>query len=500
MPSIWSRLMAGVTAFREAFMNADQQDATTFESFDARQMRYAILWSMFENTAYRNVHNWATKLKTDYGLYKYVRNVYNPTNRLGVFWQTHLLGGPLDLNAGDGKSVPSAIPIVTEDDGLRQAIGQVWRWSNWATRKDVMSLWGTTLGDVGLRVIDDPDRKKCYLQIVHPGTVKELSLDDAYNVKGYVIEETRDDPLGKKESVTYTEIAERDGDDVVYTTQRDGADYAWMGDTATWSEPYGFVPLVMVKHFDVGLAWGWAEIYPVFSLAREVDDQASKLNDYVRKKVDAPMLFSGVDKPKATTRTAHSAQTDDRPEPGREEVPTLYGPLGATVTPIVADLNIADVGTNIDRLLAEIERDLPELRVDELGEDVSGRARREARRDKEAKVRMRRPAYDDGMRRALQMALSIGGLRGYEGFAGIGIDSFKAGDLDFVIGDRPVFQPDPVDESEIDTAFWTAVKTAEDAGMPLDLYLERKGWDAQSVTRIINSTTYQQKITAGTFG
>jgi hypothetical protein len=494
--------MAGMRAFYEAFMSANQQDPTTFESFEARQMRYDVLWSLFENTAYRDVHSWSKKLKSDYGLYKYIRNIYNPANRLGIFWQTHLLGGSLDLDAGDGRSAPSVLPILTEAAPLRPAIGQVWRWSNWATRKDILSLWGSTLGDVGLRVIDDPVRQTVSLDVVHPGTISEVTLDNAGNVKGYVIEKVVADPLGKKSSVIYSEIAERDGDDVVYTTLRDGTEYAWMGEAASWREPYGFIPLVLIKHFDVGLDWGWAEIYPVFSKVRELDDQASKLSDQVRKMVDAPWLFAGVDGPKKQVKTAGATPTTDRPEPGREEVPAIYGPTGATATPLVANLDIAAVGENIDRMLAEVERDLPELQHDiwSAGSDASGRALRISRQRVESKVRVRRQNYYDGIRRALQMALSIGGMRNYDGFGGFGIDSFKAGQLEFTIGQPPVFESDPLDTSEIDMAFWTAAKAAEEAGIPIELYLEQKGWNQQDIARVTASEMYQQKITAGTFG
>lgn len=484
--------MAGITAFREAFMSVDAQNAATFEDWDARRMRYAILWSMLENTAYRSVHTWSTKLKADYGLYKHIRNIYNPTNRLAVFWQTHLLGGTLDLNAGDGRETPSAIPIVTDSQAQRTAISQVWRWSNWAMRKDIYTLWGAALGDVGLRVIDDPERQKAYLEIVNPGSIREVTLDAAGNVRGYVIEEIRDDPLGKKTAVTYTEIAERDGDDVVYTTRRDGADFAWQGDAATWREPYGFVPLVLVKHLDVGLDWGWAEIYPVYGKAREIDDQASKLNDYVRKLVDAPMLFAGVDRPKTTPRTTNTAASDEQPEPGREEIPALYGPVGADAKPLVAPMDIEAVGANIDRLLAEIERDLPELQHDiwSAGADPSGRALRTARQRVDQKVRLRRPNYDDGLRRALQMAISIAGFRNYKGFAGFDLDSFKAGNLEFSIGDRPVFQADPLDAIEESQALWGAARTATQTGVPLEVFLKRQGWSTADIAEITGSEFY----------
>jgi len=485
--------MAGVQAFREAWMSADAQAASDFGAFAARQMRYAILWSLFENTAYRNVHSWSAQVKAQYGLYKAIRNIYNPANRLGIFWQAYLMGGALDPGAGDGSSVPSALPIVTDDERHREAIAQVWEWSSWMARKDIMSLWGAVLGDVVLQVVDAPDREKVYLQLVHPGALQEITTDNFGNIKGYIIEEYRTDPENSDRQVRYKEVCEREegSDAIEYTTYRDDALYPWMGDTAKWTEPYGFVPMVLVKHNDVGLQWGWAEMQPVLSKAREIDDQASELSDQVRKLVDAPWLFTGVSKPSGTVKTTHTAASDDAPEPWREEIPIVYGPAGATATPLVAPLDIAAALEHINGILAELERDLPELQHDIwAGGDTSGRALRLARQRVSDKVLMRRINYDEGNKRALQMAISIAGMRGYDAFRGFSLDSYKAGDLDFSIGARNVFAADPMDDIEQEQAFWTAARTATQTGLSLDIFLRRAQWSEDEIQQVMSSPYY----------
>lgn len=485
--------MAGIQGFREAWMSVDAQAESDYGAWPARQLRYSILWSLFENTAYRNVHTWSAQLKATYGLYRAIRNIYNPANRLGIFWQAYLMGGVLDPDAGDGMSTPSAIPIVTEDERHREAIAQVWAWSNWAARKDILSLWGAVLGDVVLQVVDAPDRGRVWLQLVHPGSLKELTTDAFGNIKGYIIEEYRTDPDNSDRQAKYREVAERkeNSDDIQYTTYRDDAIYPWTGDAATWSEPYGFVPMVLVKHNDVGLQWGWSEMQPVLSKAREIDDQASKLSDQVRKLVDAPWLFTGVSKPSATPKTTHTAATDDAPEPWREEIPIIYGPTGATATPLVAPLDITAALNHINGILAELERDLPELQHDIwAGGNTSGRALRLARQRVTDKVLMRRTNYDDGMKRALQMAMSIGGMRGYEAFSGFGLESYQDGDLEFSIGARHVFAPDPMDNIEEEQAFWTAARTASQSGLSLDIFLKRAHWTDEQISEVMASPYY----------
>lgn len=484
--------MNGVRAFREQMFTSDSQgNSPDFGSWDARLARYEILWSFMENTAYRNIHNWATKYKADYGLYKYTRNIYNPANRLIDFWQTHIMGGALDTEAGDGKESPSALPIITDNDSLRTAIAKLWLQSNWQINKDMVAFYGALFGDVFIQASDDVQRQKVCLEVIHPGLVKSVTLDGTGNVKAYTIEEQRPDPddASGQRMATYTEIVGRgEGLEVSFQTLKNNVPYAWNKVAAEWSEPYGFVPLVKIQHANMGLDWGWSELHPELSKIREVDDMASKLNDQIRKTVEAPMLITGVKKPDATPTTTGSTAKQSAPEPGREEIPTLYGPPGAEVHFMVAPLQIADTLATIKAILEEIERDYPELKFDiwNAGSDASGRALRTARQPTEVKVQKRRASYDSGLVKAHQMAVAIGGLRGYDGYQGFGLDSFQAGTLDFSFGKRPVFAADPLDDLELSKAFWDAANQAKaTGGMPaLVKFLRDHDWDEKDIAAI----------------
>jgi hypothetical protein len=161
----------------------------------------------------------------------------------------------------------------------------------------------------------------------------------------------------------------------------------------------------------------------------------------------------------------------------------LYGPLGATATPMVFPLDIAGTNARIDALHSKLRRDYPELEADVATSagDASGRALRVARQRAETKVYLRRSTYDSALASAQMMAVAIGGLRKLKGFQGFGLDSFGAGDLDHRIGPRPVFAVDTLDEIEEQQAFWTAAKAAGDAGYPLELYLKDQGWTDKKI-------------------
>jgi hypothetical protein len=488
--------MAGITAFREAFFASGLEKYEGFSEFDARKMRYALYWAFYENTAYRNIHSWSIGYRQQQALYRYIRGIYNPSYRLSEFWRSHIWGGMLDMEAGDSVKKPSSIPIITENDKLRPAIAQLWQWSNMQIQKQIISLYGSVLGDLGLMVVDDPKREQVYIDIVHPGTIKDITLDRRGNVKGYVIEEERRHPYNKDQKVTYSEIATRDGDNVVYQTLLNGVPFAWDGEDAEWTMPYGFVPLVMLQHNNVGLDWGWSEIHSGRAKYQEVDDLASKLSDHVRKTVDAPWLFSGIDKPRNAPRVSGEAPSFDNPNPGREETPVLYGPSGADAKALVSNLDISATANYIQMLLSELERDYPELQMDiwSTGKDTSGRALRIARQRVETKVAERRPNYDDALVRAQQMALAIGGFRKYEGFSGFGLESYAKGDLDHNIGERDFFARDELDDIETETAFWTAAEKASKSGVPLVVFLRRNGWDEEAIKELESTEEYKAKI------
>ena len=487
--SIWGRLKMAIAAFREEYLFVNAWTEDVFADPEARNVRYAVLWATYENTKYNSIHRWAAELKTRRALYRYIRSIYNPAYRLGEFYKAHLWGGPLDPAAGE----EGALPIETIKENIRPPIADVWQWSQWATRKDIVTLQGSIYGDVFLKVVDDVTREKVYLESIYPGIVVDLDKDPFGNIKGYVIEEERAHPIDDK-PVTYKETAERDGDLVVFKTFLNDTPFAWNDIASSWSEPYGFVPLVHIQHNDVGFGWGWSELHPAAPKIDELNDQASLLSDQIRKSVNAKWLFTGV-KATSPTQTMTTTETQARPQPGREEEPALYTvDSQAKATPLVAPIDIEGVILHISALLEDFERDYPELSFEALrvSGDVSGRALRIARQTVEAKVQQRRTNYDDGLKRALQMAVSIGGFRGI--FEGFGLDSFNQGALDFEFSERGVFVTDPIDESEEDLAFWLAAKAAKEAGMPLLAYLETKGWDEEALEKLRNDPELQARL------
>jgi hypothetical protein len=448
--------MNGIKAFREAYFDADAQDMTLDSDWgdaDARAMRYDLLWAYYQGNAYRNINTWARKYRHDYGLYRYTRDLYNPAAALATFYETYIWGGNLDPNAS--ADLQSALPIETENERLRPAIARLWRDSNWATQRNIVPLWGSAMGDAFVGIVDDTRRQMVRMQVIHPAHISRLEKDANGNVKAYVIEYKRTDDLrgidlaaGKVNDtgiveVDYKEVVTRDGDNIVYRLYKNGSPYAWGNESAEWAVPYGFVPMVHFQHHDVGMFWGMAEAHPKLSLFRETDDLASKLDDQVRKIVDALWLFTGTQEATLMPSVAPQTTADGGQDEGRDQLPALYSINPDTrAIPLVAPLQIADALEVIREHGERMKQFYPELQIgtDNEGGVRSGEAERERHKAAENKALARRAGYDAKLEEAQRMGVAIGGWRGYDGYEGFDLDSYERGDLDHSIGNREVFQ------------------------------------------------------------
>lgn len=522
---IWGRFMTGIGAFRRAFLHPETSphisgaEWDAWGRWDARRLRYQINWGLYCNDAFWDeVHRWSMSLKSRNGLYTYIRPNFNPIARLVEFHATHLVGGTLDRDAGDGSQIKSALPIETKSNAVRLGLSHLWRDSRWAIEKDVWARKGAALGDIALKGCDDPHRQCVGMEIVDPGALKWIDRDrKTGRVYSYLLEEIRYDPrkprpgtlsptvdpASLRNSVTYNEEAWIDGSEVVYRTYLNGGLFDWrcrpdgtpIGTASDaepeWRVPYAFIPLVVTQHLPVGLQWGLAEGHTVVSKILELADVGSNLGDYIRRVLNDAVVISGVQTPKDDVKTTGGDDpTIGNPQPGRTKRRMLYlTDPNAKVQHLTQDLDVPGVSGHLQMLRDDVNEDYPELDMDlwKTG-DPSGRALRTARQRAESKVQQRRSSYDESLVLMQRMCLAIGGLRGYEGYIGLGTeDPFRDPKIEHSIAHRPVFAPDPMDDLEEGTAFWTMVNSAVQAGMPLEVILRREGWPEADIAEVVQA-------------
>jgi hypothetical protein len=520
MGSLITAMRAAYTTFRKEYFAADadrHRGADIFGSLDARLLRYALFGALYDGTAYDSgenaAHGWSHAWKAQNGIYRPIRGVFNPAFRTAEVNVSLLHGGTLDPDAGDGSERPTALPIETDNDLLRPAIGQLWRDSSWQGRKSIWTRNGIICGETPLKVIDDPAKGRVSLRPIHPRSLLDWTTDDAGNVRSYVIEERRDDPLApppnvfnlraSRQTCVYTETCHREGDMVVFTTYRDQKLYAWNGVDSTWKVPYGFVPMVIVKHLDFGHPLcGMGEYAAALTKIVEGDDLGSKLGDSVRQAIEAVWFFAGfkpldietADKRKARTKGEKAREGSPGDQLRQVEKSITATDPQAKAQALVAEIDVKGVAEYLQLFLNERIQDYPELKLDRLLQsgDVSGETIRQARKPAEAKLQERRPGYDDGLVRAMQMAIAIGGFRGYQGYQGFGLDSYASGDLAMRIGHRGVYATDPLDQiaedkaaAEAESVKASAVKGWVAVGLDFGLALKRVGMTDDQVAEAV---------------
>lgn len=505
-PNLFSRIMYGwrvaVQAFRESSLVSDVFTDENFSDYEVRKLRYSIYWAMYENTAYSDVHSWAKAFKSTFGLYRFIRSIYNPAAELIDFWSDSLMGGVLDRDAGDGILEPSALPIIMpgeeENPVLRKAISKIWADSNWQVHKDIYTAWGAALGDVFIKPIVRPKEEMAYMKLIHPAFVKDVDMDDQGNVTGYLIERSLPEPENGRTFVRYNEEVEKKGDKVTYKTFLNGKPYAWDGNQAEWSYEYGFVPLVKVQHSNVGSQWGWGEFHKHRTKFTEVDDLASVMHDQIRKLVNPVWIMKGMTAPKSgRITTSHTSPTYDDPQSDREESNAIFAGEKADAIPMTTNVNLDDVAAEILNVLKAIESAYPELRkeVQAVGGEASGKAIREMRRAAENKVIKKRISYDHGLVEAHKMTIALAGFHEIPDFSGFGVEDYKGPKLEHHIGQRKVYDADPLDDAEFEKMFWQAANEAERSGVHLPVYLERQGWSPENIEKVKEGTAYKAKET-----
>jgi hypothetical protein len=434
-------IRAGITAYRqEALIPKPDLDWDTYE---ARLYRYHLYDLYYANAAYKSlsaIGAITANRKIDQALYKRVRGVYNPVFRLVETYTSKVYGGEIDLE----RFASGAIAFRGADERVVQAARDVILRSLWRTGKDLYIRTGAKLGDVFLKVVDEPQYKRVRLEILHPSIVRDIVKDGSGRIVRAVIEYDSEDGTdytpgqhsSSKPSYVYGEVITPDS----FATYRDGKPWGYAENGAgelpvEWRNEYGFVPLVHVAHRNEGLMWGASAFNASLDKIDELNDVASLLNDAVRKSVDVPYLMIGIGKPD-NKKTFTSDERDD--------MKAMYipgaSPSSVAAQPLMPSLDIAATISHIQYIISELERDMPELAMHQLRGQAAATAPgiRAAFNDAVDRFQAAQGIYDAGFMMALQMAIAIGGFRKYAPFRGFDLRDYTDSLFDFWMTPRPI--------------------------------------------------------------
>jgi hypothetical protein len=402
----------------------------------SRALRYLHGKHYYYNTAYSALQVYARQYKVDHKLYPNIRPVYNPVFRLVSGYVAVIWGGNLDYDTLTDGAIP--LDGLDGPDGpLTTAIRQLWRWSNWGTVKNRVVRTGATCGDAAIKIVADMARGKVRLEPLDPGLIQGAVFDSVGNLKeiliGYKRRDSDDSP-----AYLYQELITKES----FATYKDGQLYAYPENTingeavAAWPNPYGFVPVVLAPHVDVGKYWGASAYHTTLPKIDELNDLASKTNDLIRMALNPTWFASGV----AGPTDLEFREAD--PMTGGLQVNVLYGPNDATMTALVPQVDLGSALQNISQMLAELERDLPELALPSLREkgELTAPGVRAGFADAIARYTESRGQYDDALIRAHMMGISIGAYHRLPGFEPFSLESYAAGNLEHYVQERSVIE------------------------------------------------------------
>lgn len=438
----FSRLMTAISTGWQAYNQAGlipSEQTGLYNNKSVRLMRYDLFDLFYSNDAYKNITDvlYLGQRKTDANLYKRLRLMYNPVWRLVNGYVANIYGGYIDFEKFDTGSI-RLTPGDTNPDAFYRALRILLKQSNWRNNKDLYVRTGAKLGDTFIKIFDDTEKRNVSMELLHPGKVSDMEKDSAGNIISVMIEYDFV-PMGNVPYVPNQRTATMLPKSVVYTEIINTDTFSFYEDgelTDQYANPYGFVPLIHRPHYDEGMLWGVNCFPTALSKIDELNDQASLLNDAIRKHVDAIWLFLNID--------ASAVQFSDDQKDTLKAI-SVPNAEDASAIPLIPQINIRDTGENIVRLLEEIERDYPELGQHKL-RDVSNPtapALKAQFGDAVQRYTMAQSNYDGGFESAVQMACMIGGFQRYKGYEPYGLDSVTKGDLEFTMKNRPIFEDEP---------------------------------------------------------
>jgi RNAse (barnase) inhibitor barstar len=522
MTNFFNASTAAWSAFRRTFGDPSQTFSTGFEytpntgigsGFNATNMPdFGLLWALYNGSRFdKGMASWSA-YKSRYGLYRDMRDVYNPTHRLVEFYAESIYPGVLsedgnDLPDGTSLAIPFAEDIKPE---LKDAIAQFWQWTNFQAQKSIIPRYGAALGSVLVEIDDDYLAGKVTAKIWWPGFVDGLQLDNSGNVKSYALQ------YKIKDDTTMATVVYRKEVDIF--SIREYRDRQLIKEI---DNPYGFAPAVWYKHSDTGAVYGAPAIDGSIAKIDELNSLASHAHDQVHKVIGAPLiawtrsfiepLFSQSKRPPGENEFAPTPTSGGE----NENILLLKGAEGGRVDSLAGNLNLADTITYMKELISELESDHPELaynREMRAMSTLTGPAASRVMSDVLGKLSERAASYDQQSLKLFQMAVAIAGFRlnggfwnqdenGFsqtistqqEKFRPYNLDSYRKGQIDLAILPRQLIRPTNQEKAAEKLALWQGVQAAVTAGAPLEFVLKDAGFSEEELKELAKLIQQKQE-------
>jgi len=370
----------------------------------------------------------------------------NPANRSVEFFVSKVMPGVL----------PSALPIMTENDRIVDPIHRIWKWTNLSAKKSTAVRWLSIYGDLWIHPNSNPEMNRVYLQFVRPQVITDWKEDERGNVIQIRIDVSIGNGRLHTEYWTPEEywIWEHSFGKNTPVNQLGGpVDFGFTSELGI-----DFVPYVHVKFRDVGEKRGFGAYTHALDKIDEANRMATRLHQMLFRynKPLWALQANGMD-PTGRPLPPPSLPNKEPLTNDLSEDDVIRLPGNSSIDTMVPDIRYGDALSILQDMMGEIEKDLPELAYYKMKEQgsLSGRAVRLLLSDAIDRALEARANLEQGLIRADQMALTMGQSMGL--WRNIG--TYERGELEHSFQEREIFPIGFIEKAE-------GMRTLVEAGVP----------------------------------
>lgn len=420
-----------------------------------------------------------------------MQSLYNPAHRAVEFHVSHLWPGPLDR----------AFRIICEDEKVENAIKQVWKWSNWESRKQLAARWYAEFGTMFIKVNVNKTSKQVREQVIKSRYVTEFDCDSSDFIT-YIRIDTLKTRLNKaRQPETYYRTEVWDKAKNLYRVYEHrftrNTPVSELGNPIEQNPitQFGvnFIPIVHAKFKDIGEPRGLGVFTHVLDKIDEANRIATRLHE-IAFRFNRPYIgVSANDKdaqgrplpaPRLIDKNNNEVQSAD--DLSKDESMIMLPGL-AKLDMMVPSINFAGHLAELTDQMNEIKQDLSELRYYDIGQpsNISTDTMRMMLSGAIDRVLDARGNAYAALIRANQMALTLGKVNGFEGFSDVG--DYESGALEHSFAEQEVLPLTQKERAE-------GVKISVDAGMDILFAMKQHGYTEKEIKEYARSAEYLARM------
>lgn len=416
-----------------------------------------------------------------------MQSIYNPAHRAVEFHVSHLWPGALDR----------AFRIICDDPKVIEAIQQVWKWSNWESKKQLAARWYAEFGTMFIKAHVKKESKQIKLQLLKSRYVTEFECDSSDFITYIRIDsqKSRLNKLRQPETYMRTEVWKKD--DNTYRVYEHSftrnTPISQLGKPIEENQitDFGinFIPIVHAKFKDIGEPRGLGVFTHTLDKIDEANRIATRLHEIAFRFNRAYIGISANDKD-AQGRPLPAPRLIDKAGDAIESAADLAQDESMFLLPgmsrlemMVPNINFAGHLAELTDQMDEIKQDLPELRYYDIREasNISTQTMHMMLGGAIDRVIDARGNAYAALIRVNQMALTLGKVNGFDGFTSLG--TYEDRKLDHSFAEQEVLPLTKKERAE-------GVKISVDAGMDILFSMKQQGYTQDEIDEYKHSVEY----------